>query len=150
MHGRALRLKSAVAASHSLCIRINDHTQPYLLVSCYAGGGSWGSAIPHLPEGTVHCAAICPLCVLQKRVKPAVHLVHFGHIPWTFMYKLETIVSAVIYTCRFCIRVSPHPLPGCPVVKRILAMMQILNLVLLRTAQGAIVFTRINHGSKES
>ena len=150
MHGRALRLKSAVAASHSLCILMDHHTQPYLPVSCCAGGGPRGRAIPHLPEGTVHCAAICPLCVLQKRVKPAVHLVHFGDIPWTFMYKVETIVSAVIYTCRFCIGVSPHPLPGCPVVKRILAMMQTINPVLMGTAQGTGVFTRINHGSKES
>ena len=48
-----------------------------------------------------------------------------------------------------CIGVSPHPLPG-PVVKRILAMMQIINPLLLGTAQGTGVFTRINHGSKKS
>ena len=111
MHGRALRLKSAVAASHSLCIRMDHHTQPYLLVSCYAGGGSRGRAIPHLPEGTVHCAAICPLCVLQKRVKPRCCFSTHHLVTMTVMYKVETIVSGNIYTCRFCIAVSLHPLP---------------------------------------
>ena len=33
-------------------------------------------------------------------------------VTMTVMYKVETILSGDIYTCRFCLAVSLHPLPG--------------------------------------